>query len=91
MTKAELIEAIYEQYDGDITKKQCVEICEGVFEQMAKAIKKDRRFSYQGFGTFTLRQHKAGMMRNPQTGEPCKVKARKSIGFRCSKKLKEKL
>ena len=91
MTKAELIEAIYEQCDGDVTKKQCTEICERVFEQMTRAIRKDRRFSYQGFGTFTLRHHKAGVARNPQTGEPCKVRARKSIGFRCSKKLKEKL
>lgn len=91
MTKAELIDSIYEQCDGSVTKKNCAEIVDNVFEQMARAIKKDKRFSYQNFGTWTVRNHKARQGRNPQTGEPMKIKASKSVGFRCAKTLKEKL
>ena len=40
-----------------------------VTEEVAKAIKKEKRFSYPGFGTFNVKSRKARKGRNPQTGE----------------------
>ena len=91
MTKAELIDAVFQQCDGDVTKKSCAQIVDNVFEQVARAVKKDKRFSQQSFGTFHVRTHKARQGRNPQTGEPMKIKASKSVGFRCAKALKDRL
>ena len=91
MTKMELIEAVMKVQSGDITKKAVTEIVDGVFDTMAKTIKKEKKFTYPGFGTFSLRERKARTGRNPQTGESIQVKKSKTIGFRPAKSLKETL
>lgn len=91
MTKAELIDATYEKFEGDVTKKVVSELVDSVFDSVAVAIKKEQRFSYPGFGTFVVRKRKARKGRNPQTGEAIKIKASKSVGFRAARAFKEKL
>ena len=91
MTKAELIESTYEKFEGEVTKKRVAEMVDGIFESMVVAIKKDQRFSYPGFGVFTVRKRKARKGRNPQTGESIKIKASKSVGFKASRTLKDRL
>ncbi|HLL53956.1 MAG TPA: HU family DNA-binding protein [Myxococcaceae bacterium] len=89
MTKAELVEQVAQQ--SKLTKKAAAEILEIVFNNIGKAVKKDARFSYPGFGTWSLRTRKARKIRNPQTNEMMKLKASKTIGFRPAKELKQTL
>ena len=42
-----------------------------------------------GLGIFRLRKMKARMGRNPQTGEPIKIPARKKVGFSVAKTFKD--
>lgn len=91
MTKAELVENLYAKWKGDVTKKLVKELVNGVFENVALAVKKERSFSYPGFGTFVLRSRKARKGRNPQTGEVIKIKASKTVRFRPAKALKDRL
>ncbi len=91
MTKAELIEKVHATHRGAVSKKLAASLVETVFSSVAAAIKKDKRFSYPGFGTFVVRQRKARKGRNPQTGEAIKIKASKSVGFRATKTLKDTL
>lgn len=91
MTKAELIDALYEKFEGDVTKKLVTEMVDGVFDNVSSAIKKEQRFSYPGFGTFVVRKRKARKGRNPQTGEAIKIKASKSVGFKAARGFKDKL
>ncbi len=91
MTKQELVEKLHGMWDGQLTKKLAADVIDAVFENVAGAIKKDKRFSYPGFGTFVVRNRKARKGRNPQTGEVIKIKASKGVGFRAAKTLKEKL
>ena len=90
MTKAELLEAI-SNANPDLTKKQVTSVVESVFATMTTAIKKKKKFSYPGFGSFEVRQRKARMGRNPQTGETMKIKASKTVGFKAAKALKDSL
>ncbi len=89
MTKAELVEMVAQQ--TRMTKKAAGDIIDVVFDNIGKAVKADERFSYPGFGTWSIRTRKARKIRNPQTGEPMKLKAMKTIGFRPAKELKETL
>ena len=91
MTKAELIEKLHKKTDDTMTKKAVGDLLDNLFEQMAVTIKKEKRFSYTGFGTFVVRTRKARKGRNPQTGEVIKIKASKSVGFRPAKALKDRL
>lgn len=88
MTKAELIEAVAAKAEGQLTKKAAGEVVDTVFATLGKAIKKDGRFSYPGFGTWTVRTRKARKGRNPQTGQVITIKASKTVGFRPAKELK---
>lgn len=89
MTKAELVEAVAQQ--AHLTKKSAAELMDVVFDTIGKAVKKDMRFSYPGFGTWSIRTRKARKIRNPQTNEIMKLKATKTVGFRPAKELKETL
>lgn len=89
MTKQELVEQVAQQ--SRLTKKAAAELMDIVFNNIGKAVKRDERFSYPGFGTWSLRSRKARRIRNPQTNELMKLKASKTIGFRPAKELKETL
>ena len=89
MTKAELVEAV--SVETKLTKKAASEIIDVVFSNIGKAVKKDDRFSYPGFGTWSMRSRKARKIRNPQTNEMMKLKASKTVGFRPAKELKQTL
>ncbi len=92
MTKDELIINVMKTCNGNgLTKRLTTDILNNAFTVMAKAIKKDKRFSYPGFGTFTVRKRKARLGRNPQTDEIIKISASKTVGFKPSPKLKESL
>jgi len=93
MTKSELINAVWghKELTSDVTKKAVTEIVDCCFDVMGKTIKKDKRFSYPGFGTWTVRKRKARTGRNPQTGETIKIAASKTVGFKPSTQLKGKL
>ena len=88
MTKAELVHVVAGK---GLTKKNAAELVDTLFDTVAKAIKKEKRFSYPGFGTWTVRERKARMGRNPQTGEAIKIKASKTVGFKPSAELKKGL
>jgi DNA-binding protein HU-beta len=89
MTKAELVEAVAKQ--ARMTKKSAMALIDVIFENIGSAVKADGRFSYPGFGTWSLRTRKARKIRNPQTNEIMKLKATKTIGFRPAKELKDTL
>ena len=92
MTKSDLIEAVMKSVkDDDLSKRLTADILDNTFSVISKSIKKEKRFSYPGFGTFNVKNRKARKGRNPQTGEELKIKASKSVGFKPSPKLKGSL
>ncbi len=56
---------------------------------ITKGLKKQKKVSLVGFGSFEVKRRKARKGRNPQTGEAIRIKASKSVGFRAGKPLKE--
>lgn len=92
MNKQELIDAVAKRAEKfDVAKSAVREVIDGTFEEIAKAIKKEKRFQMPGFGTFTVKTRKARTGRNPKTGETMKIKASKTIGFRPAPTVKESL
>ena len=92
MTKQDLIDAGAKKTEKTGASKTAVkDIIDSTFDEIAKAIKKDKRFQVPGFGTFTLKTRKARTGRNPKTGEPLKIKASKTIGFKPAPSVKDSL
>jgi DNA-binding protein HU-beta len=88
MTKAELVEKMAE--DAGISKVAAAAALESFMDGVTKALKKkDGKVTLVGFGTFLKARRKARTGRNPQTGEPIKIKAANVVKFKPGKKLKE--
>jgi len=92
VTKDELIISVIKSCkDSNLSKRLTGDVLDAVFENISKAVKKEKRFAYPGFGTFTVRSRKARKGRNPQTGEEIKIKASKTVGFKPAPTLKNSL
>lgn len=87
MTKAQLVSKLAEE--TDIPKKQVDQLLDAVVTTVIKTVKKGDSLKIPGLGVFRLRKMKARMGRNPQTGEPIKIPARKKVGFTVAKSFKE--
>jgi len=91
MTKAELIEKVHKEHGAELSKKAVGDIVEGTFGVIAKSIKKEKRFGFPGFGTFTVRERAARTGRNPQTGATIKIAKSKAVKFKAAPELKKSL
>ena len=70
-----------------LTKKQIAD----VMDQLATLATKEAKnvFVVPNFGRLVLANRKARMGRNPQTGEPIKIPAKRVVKFRLAKALKD--
>jgi DNA-binding protein HU-beta len=89
MTKAELIEAVARLTRQP--KKAVAATLDAGFEQIARSIRKDKRFWFPGFGTFTVRRRRARAGFNPRTNAPMTIPAARTVGFRPAAELRKGL
>ena len=89
MTKAELVESVARS--TGLSGRAAAEAVEATIRQIARALKKEKRVSVAGLGTFSVRVRKARKGRNPRTGEELTIKAGKTVGFRATPGLKKGL
>ena len=90
MTKAELVEKMAK--DSNISKVAAAAALNSFMDGVTKALKKkDGKVTLVGFGTFSKVRRKARKGRNPQTGDPIKIKACNVVKFRPGKKLKDSI
>ncbi|WP_308494371.1 HU family DNA-binding protein, partial [Microvirga aerophila] len=73
----------------ELPKRQANEMLTQMIEMIAKSLKKGEKIRISGLGILQVRKRAARTGRNPQTGEPIKIKASKKIAFRPTKELKE--
>ena len=89
MTKAEIVERIYEKVG--FSKKEATEVVEAIFEIIKSRLEKGEKVKISGFGNFVVREKKPRPGRNPQTGTEITIDARKVLTFKPSPVLKEAL
>lgn len=87
MTKSELIDAIAAR--ADLTKARAEMVVNCVFDTMTDALKRGDGIEIRGFGSFTVRPYKPYAGRNPRTGNPVPVPAKRLPFFKVGKELKE--
>jgi len=87
MTKTALVRAMAEKLD--IPNKQAAADLELLAELAVKETKKNGEFTIPGIGKLVKAERKARLGRNPQTGEPIKIKAKTVVKFRVAKAAKD--
>jgi DNA-binding protein HU-beta len=86
MNKQDLIAKIAKE--ADLSKTTASAAVDSLIDGVTKALKKGESITFVGFGTFKTSQRKARTARNPQTGDPIKIKARRVVRFSAGKSLK---
>ena len=89
MTKAEIVEQIYERVG--FSKKESADLVEKVFEIIKQTLEAGEKVKISGFGNFVVREKNARKGRNPQTGEEIVLEARRVLTFKPSLVLKNLL
>jgi DNA-binding protein HU-beta len=72
---------------SNLSRKQVAEL----FDELLRVATKEAKngFILPGWGKLVLANRKARMGRNPQTGEPIKIPAKRVCKFRLAKSLKD--
>ena len=89
MTKAEIVERIYEKIG--FSKKESADLVELIFETMKTNLENGDKVKISGFGNFVVRDKRPRMGRNPQTGDRIEISARRVLTFHPSPVLKSLL
>jgi DNA-binding protein HU-beta len=87
MTKSQLVQKLAEA--SELSKKQADTTLQALVDLTIGTVRKGDPVKIPGLGTFRKVQTKARMGRNPQTGEPIKIPARKKVRFSVAKTFKD--
>lgn len=86
MNKQDFIDVISKK--AGITKREANDALTILFDEITRSLKRGKKVTFVGFGTFSTRKRKARKGRNPQTGETIRIAAKKVPKFTAGKALK---
>lgn len=89
MNKTELIKHIAEQ--AGLTQKQATSALQAFETAIIETLANGETVELKGFGTFSVKQRAERTGRNPKTGEPITIGAKKAPVFKASKTLKDRI
>ena len=90
MTKAEIVERIYEKVEKDgFSKKEAAEVVEAIFEVIKRHLERGEKVKISGFGNFVVHTKRPRKGRNPQTGAEIVISGRRVLSFKPSQVLKK--
>ncbi len=87
MNRSELIIAI--KNEADLSRKDAEKIVDTYFDAIKETLSKGERVEIRGFGSFTVKNYKPYIGRNPKTGVQINVPPKKLPFFKVGKDLKE--
>lgn len=87
LTKAQMAELLFEQIG--LNKRESKDMVDAFFELISQSLVDGQDVKISGFGNFQIRTKAARPGRNPRTGEPVAIEARRVVTFHASPKLKD--
>ncbi len=86
LTKAELAETLSETFG--FNKREAKLLVDAFFEEIRATLASGEQVKLSGFGNFELRDKNPRPGRNPRTGEPVPIEARRVVTFKPGQKLR---
>ena len=87
LTKKDLVNLVYMQLG--FSKQISENLIEDLLSTILENIKNEKKLKLSKFGTFTIRQKKSRIGRNPKTKETKLISSRNVVLFKPSKEFKE--
>ena len=91
LTKARLAAALREGGGVRLARRDAAEFVGRFFDTIADALENDQDVLLGGFGRFRLLDKSERPARNPRTGKPASVSARRVVSFRSAAGLKARV
>ena len=88
VTKDDLVREVVDA--TGLTATDSKKIVDTLFNTIRATLASGEEVKLSGFGNFTLRDKRPRPGRNPNTGGPTKISARRVVTYRCSHLLREK-
>lgn len=89
VTRADLCEAVYGELG--LSRNESAQLVESVLNHIADALTDGEKVKISSFGTFTVREKRGRVGRNPKTGEEAPIDPRRVLVFRPSHVLKDRI
>ena len=89
ITKLDLVNHLHENLG--LNKVESKELVEAFFDEIKKSLLNNEEVKISGFGNFKILNKKERPGRNPRTGEPVVISARKVVTFKAGQKLRKKI
>jgi len=89
LTKADLAEYLNEKIG--LNKREAKDLIELFFSEISHALVNGQSVKLSSFGNFELRDKPARPGRNPKTGDPVTITARRVVTFRPSQQLRQRV
>ena len=89
MTKAELVEKVASTIK--LSQKETEVIVGIILQSITESLSAGDKVELRGFGSFRIRERKPRIGRNPKSGEPVEVPAKKVPFFKAGKELRERV
>ncbi len=89
VTRADLAEALYREIG--LSRTESAQLVESVIDHIIDALLRGETVKLAGFGTFSLRDKKERMGRNPKTGKAVPIEARRVLTFKPSQVMRERV
>ena len=87
VTRADLTDAVYRS--RGLSRNDSSAFVERILDAISEALETGETVKISSFGTFSVRDKKQRMGRNPKTGEEVPISPRRVITFRASHVLKD--
>ena len=89
ITKLDLINNLNEKLG--LNKVESKELVEAFFDEIKTSLINNEEVKLSGFGNFKILNKRERPGRNPKTGEPAIISARKVVTFKAGQKLRKKM
>jgi integration host factor subunit alpha len=89
LTKAHLAELLFEHIG--LNKRESKDMVDAFFVLVSDSLVEGNDVKISGFGNFQIRTKAPRPGRNPRTGEPIPIEARRVVTFHASHKLKAQI
>ena len=89
VTRADLTDAVH--HETGLPRREAAQLVDMAVEAIAERLSVGEQVMISGFGTFRVRDKRAREGRNPKTGEPAPIAARRVVVFRASQVLKRRI
>ena len=85
VVKADLVERVYEKIG--FTRQEAIQAVEIILNEIKIVLASGEDVRISGFAGFHLKEKRARNARNPRSGEPVRIRARRVLTFKPSQRL----